>query len=96
MTATPPMFYNDAMRAALGKAYRQGKEEATPAPALLTPAQVEALEAALAMPEDDTLGTEVDRNDAIVPVLRKVFGGLRSDDVARWLLAAHARVGGGA
>jgi hypothetical protein len=113
MTATPPMFYNDAMRAALGKAYRQGKEEATPAPALLTDP----------MSELQALGQELAREigrpalltaDNVARLTAALEASARSNEgqvymaleamgvpivepvpLARWLLAAHARCGGG-
>jgi hypothetical protein len=65
----------------------------TPAPALLTAAQGEALEAALAMPQ-----TTKEAWDALREAVWDATGSagdMSRQGLARWLLAAHARCGGG-
>jgi hypothetical protein len=60
----------------------------TPAPALLTPAQVDALTRAVETSDPYAA------NAAMAAVLGTDWYNFAS--IARWLLAAHARVGGGA
>jgi hypothetical protein len=82
MTGTPPMMYNDAMRHAIAQAYAKGKAERE---TLLTDEQRATLQVALQN------GEEVQYSLLFVVGFS---GGSRTEQIARWLLAADDRIRG--